>query len=132
MKEDTQRSTTVMIITLLKSLRHRKSKVFQRYNCLEVTAEFNPFKKLSDSYYYKLNKNYNLFDNQGKLTFSPTNVIDDFTVIFGKGKETNILNRALRNATNKISKEKEMDIFQLFVTEVWATDCKDKFSQFYS
>ena len=86
-------------------MRHKKASTFKRYNSLEVTSEYNPYKKLSDCYYYKLNKNYKLFDMNDDLNWGVQDIVNDLTVIFGQGKELNALKRAQRNATQKFDEE---------------------------
>ncbi len=64
-----------------------------------------------------------MYNNQ-QLTFTAEDIVKDYSAIFGKGPEMNTLKRALRNSTDKLAEDRTEDILRLFVTEVWATDCK--------
>jgi hypothetical protein len=48
-------------------------------------------------------------------------VIEDMTVLFPKGKERDVLNKA-KSASDKFSSDK--DKFEVFCAGIWSTDCK--------
>lgn len=87
MKSNTKHSCTSLIIQLLKSQKNTKIKPFRRYSSFDYTSEFNPFRKLCDTYYYKINKNFKFLNAAQEVMYSIDEVIEDMTILFPKGKE---------------------------------------------
>ncbi|CAI2361297.1 unnamed protein product [Moneuplotes crassus] len=96
--------------------------VYSRFNCFDINPKNNPYRKLCDTYYYRLNRLYKMFDTNKKLLFTAEEIISDLKVIYRNDPERDLLDNALNSAKRKISSNQPDQILRQFVTEVWSKD----------
>lgn len=70
--------------------------VYSRFNCFDINPKNNPYRKLGDTYYYRLNRLYKMFDAHKKLLFTADDIVSDFRVIYRNDPERDLLDNALK------------------------------------
>jgi hypothetical protein len=60
---------------------------FKDSNIVEITREFNPFKRFSHTYFYRLSKSNSIYDEKFQLAYGIDKIVTELTYIFKKQKE---------------------------------------------
>jgi len=96
---------------------------FKRFNFCEITAEFNPYKKFSETYYYRLNRNYTIVDPFNELTYGTNNITHDMSLVF-KNDNMGYLESCRHFSRSRIRDDNKKHIIETFWPSIWKSDSK--------
>lgn len=89
-----------------------------------LTAEFNPYQKIFETYYASLNNKYSVVDSKGNFNVSVKEILKNFNTIFYDTDIWEKLNEINEEAVELKGYGKIEEVYGLFFTRSWVSESK--------